>query len=589
MKLPKAIRGQIKKIILSLVAFMLIFFFTNATEYGIAQEDSSSAEQILINALPRQTDLKQGIEWVLSDDVYTHMQQLVGDAGVMWHGKTGRETFSGEWTCRVRASCRWFDRDYTMGYESQKTPEGFQHYVINNWYSVSGQVYPDLPGGVIFHPDNRSYFQQYEIFFWKSPEYTGRIMVEGPPDIIDSRAEVERLAKLIYSRLPDANGSIPSALNPDGDPATGTLPAGNDPGQNGSNTPGSAPGRSLSGANLSAGALFAAVGLTALVTLFGSVGVALTNGMSLQGVWSELTNFFGSVIPGKVVESPLEAEPAIYPEEPVRENLEMNFLSSDEEESFWRQVEEDSILIPELEKKIENIGKQKLRAEKELHNLSQYYVAGPDEASTFPHLKEGEAYRMMPDPFRGREEGRFDLSNAREQKVDQLNRLEQEEIKIKTELMNRNPQRYMIRELPEIFEQIHDLERQKELLNWEKYITEKRRDAGPFGPGKITKNAADEILNRVERGLIEADLKLEKLRQTRSASLDKLQKGSRNDLYALLKEETDQKVKSLELTKALLKEVGTESYYDKTHYYDQEWLDLKVKEINKQIEELINN
>jgi hypothetical protein len=342
MKLPKAIRGQTKKIIVSLVVFLSIFFFTNATDSGLAQEDSSSAEKNLVNALPRQTDLKPGIEWVLSPDYYSNMQQLIGDAGVMWHGKTGRESYSDDWTCRVRASCSWFDRDYAMGYEHRKSPEGFQNNMIN-LYPDRGQVYPDLPGGVVFHLSNYKHLQSYEIFFWKSPEYTGRIMVEGPPDIIDSRAEAERLAKLIYSRLPAADGTIPSVINPDGDHATGILPAGNNPGQDGSNTLGSTPGSSLSGADLSAGALFAAVGLTALVTLFGSVGVALTNGMSLQGAWSELTAFFGNVIPGNKVELPPEAEQAIYPEETLVEKPEMHPRPPDEEEGSEIEVEPENI------------------------------------------------------------------------------------------------------------------------------------------------------------------------------------------------------------------------------------------------------
>jgi hypothetical protein len=375
MKLPKAIRGQIKKIILFLVVFISIFFFTNATEYGFAQEDSSSVEQILINVLPRQTDLKQGIKWVKSGDVYSSMQQKIGDAGVMWHGKTGRETFGDEWTCRVRASCSWFDSDYAMGYEFRKSPEGFQSNMIN-LYPDLGQVYPDLPGGVIFHHNNLSYFQSYEIFFWKSPEYTGRIMVEGPPDIIDSRAEVEQLAKLMYSRLPDSEITLTPELNPDENSATGILPAGNNPGQNGSNTPGSTPGSSLSGADLSAGALFTAVGLTALVTLFGSVGVALTNGMSLQGAWSELTAFIGSVIPGKVVESPLEAEQTIYPEETFVETpLPEEPLSpmstgqptpptlpQEEVEDFWNKAEKE--ITEQIEAEEETKPKLKARTYK---------------------------------------------------------------------------------------------------------------------------------------------------------------------------------------------------------------------------------
>jgi hypothetical protein len=146
--------------------------------------------------------------------------------------------------------------------------------------------------------------------------------------------------------------SLPSSGE---NPATGVLPAGNNPGQDGSNTPDSTPGSSLSGADLSAGSLFAAVGLTALVTLFGSVGVALTNGMSLQGAWSELTAFIGSVIPGKVVESPLEAEQAIYPEERFMETpLPEEPLSpmstgqptpptfpQEEIEEFWNKAEKE--------------------------------------------------------------------------------------------------------------------------------------------------------------------------------------------------------------------------------------------------------
>jgi hypothetical protein len=579
-------------IILGVIFFLSFLIFNSLTVYG--QTDQSIKEENLIEALPKQPDLPSGLRWVLSGNIYSHMQALVGSAGVMWHGKTEEDTFEGEWTCRVWADCDWMDWDYAMGYDSRKTADGFQEMITLGWVKHNPQPYSDLPGGVILIESISDYYCSCEIFFWKNPEYQGRIMVEGDPKYINCLAETERLAKLMYSRLPDWEGDAAGVMPVTPDSTADTIPGQGEAGSlafGPTDSPSPGP-PALTEPEVPGSKLFAAVGLTALIAVLGGLGTTVAQGLSIKDSWSEMVTIFKGAVDTVKENAATTFPPAKEvnnPEAPLNEPPLSPPPPPEEVEEFWQQVEKESILIPELEKKIEETIKEKNKFEKELHNLEQYYVAGPDEASTHPHLQEGAAYRIMNDPFRAREGGTFDLIGARLETTEQLERLKQEEVNLKNDLAKRSPQRYIIRELPEIFDQIHELEKQKELLKWEKHITEKRRDAGPFGSGKISKNTANDILKKVEQGLIEADSKLEKLSRTRLELFDKLQRNNRTDWSELRKDEINLKVKSLETTKALLKEIGTEKQYDKILYYDQEWLEAKVDDINRQIEVLKTN
>jgi hypothetical protein len=365
---------------------LLILFFASIFLYSITAHSQKNHidQNDLRNAFPLASELPAGVvnrvevfepDYSGSDNLNIRVEQG-------WRAYLSPEP-AGDWIWGSNTA--W----YYPGYGAFETAEVYiEHYSqTTGTYGTPWLPYNELPGGLInetYKDSEGNSFVFCEILFWKSPYCVGEVMIAAqidknlpnnpanPPAATfysrDSyakafiRTEAERLAKLIYSRLPDADGNIIPALNPDGDHATGILPAGNNPGQNGSNTPDSTPGSSLSGADLSAGALFAAVGLTALVTLFGSVGVALTNGMSLQGVWSELTAFIGSVIPGKVVEAPLEAEQAIYPEETFMETpLPEEPLSPmstgqptpppppEDVEEFWTEVETEIAEQVEIE------------------------------------------------------------------------------------------------------------------------------------------------------------------------------------------------------------------------------------------------
>jgi len=85
----------------------------------------------------------------------------------------------------------------------------------------NAQPYDSLPGGIISIVDEGSdagsggYFSAtYDILFWKSPRYWGRVLTYASTSCLDkcqaehetlsafARSECERLAKLAYDRLP---------------------------------------------------------------------------------------------------------------------------------------------------------------------------------------------------------------------------------------------------------------------------------------------------------------------------------------------------------------------------------------------------
>jgi len=221
-----------------LVLFLFIIFFAGFTGYKSALAlVAQTMGKTLLDTLPQVSDLPDGYQFDKREGEGFH--DYSKDSSGAYSFITGRRNYS--WTNKSGKSFTEYDfiriasyADYRTGINdsyAEWSPEKFRANRLT-WGEKGHSVkpYDGLPGGVIEeHAEFDSYGNLHmfvRIYFWKSRECNGDLYIQYGVSKIAAygitrpsfeeraaaakafcRPEIERLAKLIYSRLPEGTGS----------------------------------------------------------------------------------------------------------------------------------------------------------------------------------------------------------------------------------------------------------------------------------------------------------------------------------------------------------------------------------------------
>jgi hypothetical protein len=228
----------LKIIAIRCINSLLILFFASIFLYSVTAHSQKNHidQNDLRNALPSASELPAGVVNRLNEyePDYSGSDNLNIRVVKSWRAYLSPEPAGDSiWGCNIA----W----YHPGYGPFETAEAYIEHRSRTIgrYGTPWLPYNELPGGLInetYWDSEGNSFIYCEILFWKSPYCVGEVMIAAqidknipnnpasPPAATfysrDSyakafiRTEAERLAKLIYSRLPDADGylSVPQSF-----------------------------------------------------------------------------------------------------------------------------------------------------------------------------------------------------------------------------------------------------------------------------------------------------------------------------------------------------------------------------------------
>ena len=331
------------------IVVLVATFFLEPEPTVYAQDNVEVIKQILANAMPQTSELAQNIKWDKPSEQFDGKEQTDVFANRSWSGKSLFVCYNPTTKKNQHETDGFYissDLLYRQGdYGYYKSAEEHRNEMLKILGKHGHILYSDLPGAIIQYisKDSGSHsFKQWEaecsIHFYRSPYCIGHIRVRGvvnePTNVqcqpsFDARVneiksyvrpECERLAKLIWSRLPEGKigAGITPPSTPPGTKPPGTIPPGQMPP---SIPPVPPPAKGI----IPDSALPIAAGATAAVALLGVWLTTVVQQIPFRETISELTSFLGfggkSATAELTVEETVEELAAGAPPEEIIEAL----------------------------------------------------------------------------------------------------------------------------------------------------------------------------------------------------------------------------------------------------------------------------
>jgi hypothetical protein len=314
-----------------IIGFSAVMVFSwNLTEINAADQLSEQIKQAMINALPKVNELPIGYSWT-------------SPYGIKNTSSADSVYASQEWTVKRSLKCQWgtsnddlYVRSYLTYDEGghsyfEKTAEQYQSWALSSVDDINsifkgGKAYNALPGGVIIDnsdlPASKNTGSSCTIYFW-SPKCDGNVVVRvyhntrdecNPPwetrrsqDHVWCKTECERIAKIVYSRLPDTKGWSGSFVPGQGSAqqSTGQSTQGqNSFGQSGAGQTTQTSGNSSTN-SISDTALPLATGAAAGLLALGTWLITLTSGVPFREIFSDIGSLFSGKRAAQISPEPL--------------------------------------------------------------------------------------------------------------------------------------------------------------------------------------------------------------------------------------------------------------------------------------------
>ena len=214
--------------IISLTAFVAFCLVSTASAQDSSQ-DQAAIEQALRDALPKEGDLAPGLPWEEEDTSYMQRDSGFLQPKITYNSHYDIPTsdpnpsYQDDYhqTQSINAEVRWFSNTIFESGDDHRS-----HWLMQLPTMLPGdaivEAYEGLPGGVIAHYSSRTGDQMhdiyYEIYYYRDSKIDGSIHYSigtfcmdgcqkwcpGEVEKADAlaRSECERLARLVYCRLP---------------------------------------------------------------------------------------------------------------------------------------------------------------------------------------------------------------------------------------------------------------------------------------------------------------------------------------------------------------------------------------------------
>lgn len=325
-------KNMLRTLTLSVLFIILAVIFSGYKTPAFALKGSVTG-QTLLDALPKLSDLPEGYQFKNSEG--EGINNLSSESAGAYSFWTGRRNYI--WYNKYNKGFTEYDFIRIASYANYRegindsyaewSPEKFRALRLT-WGEQGHSIkpYEGLPGGVIeehMDVDSSGGIHMFvRIYFWKSRECTGDIYIQygvskiaqwGPTQpSFEARAaagkafchtQIERLAKLMYARFPEGEGTV-SDFTVSDSPESAAEPAGNEP---------ISPETVL--AAVAGGSLVMALG--AFLQLFGMGG--LQNITDIRGLLGNLMNTSPADVTGTepgIPETQTVQEVAVAPKEP---------------------------------------------------------------------------------------------------------------------------------------------------------------------------------------------------------------------------------------------------------------------------------
>jgi hypothetical protein len=295
-------------------------------------QTSTAIGQILVASLPQLGDLPGGYNFKsesaglhdLSEGSANSYTSWWGQRPYTWYVPSTKYNASSYDFIRISGICNY--REGINDSYAEWSPEKFR--AVRMTWDEKGQhstPYDGLPGGVItstVEEDSNGAHLFSRIYFWKSRYYNGDIYIqytvtrannnhpETPPyasRLAEGKAfyltQIERLAKLTHSRLPEGQTGGPGATPAILPPPIPSSPQGNQPVQT---QPTDSTATSGEQGRLPDAALPVAAGATAVVAGLGALAVAFSSGVNPKEAVEEVLNLFRGQVSAATEPAPVE-------------------------------------------------------------------------------------------------------------------------------------------------------------------------------------------------------------------------------------------------------------------------------------------